>query len=105
MNLTALTLPKTSQGLGVGRFISLLAPGGGILVALLVLALIVWPKYGEIKELKVSNLDLAGRAMALESKAETLSTLDKSKLERQLSASEALIPSSKDVFVLIRQIE
>ena len=104
MNLSALTLPKIA-GVETSRGLSLIAPIGGIVVSLIVLAFIVFPKYGEIKELKSANSELETRATSLESKVDVLSSLDASALEKQLAASGALLPSDKDVFILIRQIE
>lgn len=104
MNLSALTIPKIA-GLQTSRTFSLAAPIGGIVASLVVLAFIVWPKFSEISELRSANVDLENRAASLEAKANVLSSLDSSVLEKQLAASEALLPSQKDVFVLIRQIE
>lgn len=104
MNLSALTLPKIA-GLQASRGLSVIAPIGGIVVSLIVLAFIVWPKYAEIKELRSANVELTNRATSLEAKVDVLATLDASVLEKQLAASQALLPSDKDVFILIRQVE
>lgn len=104
MNLSTLTLPKIA-GVETSKGLSLIAPIGGIVVSLIVLAFIVWPKYTEIKGLKSANFELETRAGSLESKLDVLSSLDASVLEKQVAASGALLPSDKDVFILIRQIE
>lgn len=104
MNLSALTLPKIA-GPQTSRGLSLIAPIGGIVVSLIVLAFIVWPRYADIKELRSANAELASRATSLEAKVDVLTTLDADVLEKQLAASQALLPSDKDVFILIRQIE
>ena len=104
MNLSAVTLPKIG-GLETFKGFALAAPIAGILAWLVVIGFIIWPKFGAIGELKSSNVDLESRAASLEAKVGVLSTLDSNVLEKQLAASEALLPSQKDVFVLIRQIE
>lgn len=104
MNLPTVAIPKVSEGLET-RGLTLIAPIGGILASLLILFLIVWPKYNQIKELKVSNDDLSARAQSLEEKALILSSLNEATLERQLAAAEAMLPSQKEVFTFIRQIE
>lgn len=104
MNLPTVAIPKVSEGLEV-RGLTLIAPIGAILASLLILFLIVWPKYNQIKELKVSNDDLSARAQSLEEKAVILASLDETTLEQQLAAAEAMLPSEKEVFTFIRQIE
>ena len=104
MNLPTLALPKVSEGLDV-RGLSLIAPVGGLIASLVIIFMIVWPKYNQIKELKVSNDDLVQRAGKLEEKAAILTSLDATSLEKQLAAAEAILPSEKDVFTFIRQIE
>lgn len=104
MNLPTVAIPKVSEGFEA-RSLTLIAPIGGILASLLIMFLIVWPKYNQIKELKASNDDLAVRAQSIEEKALTLSSLDGVLLEKQLAAAEAMLPSEKNVFSFIRQIE
>lgn len=105
MNLPNIGTLKATGGMENLRGLALAAPVGAILASLAILALIVWPKYTEIQQLKADNLELATRAQGLEEKVQVLATLDSRNLEKQLAAAEALMPSEKEVFVLIRQIE
>lgn len=76
-----------------------------IVVAFIVAGVVVWPKYQEVQQLKISNKTLEETAVKLESKAAALSALDKEKLRSQLVAADQLLPSEKGIFTFIRQIE
>lgn len=76
-----------------------------IIVSFLVGFFVVWPKFGEVQQLKTTNETLRETAVKLETKAEALSALDKAKLRTQLVAAEQLLPSEKGIFTFITQIE
>lgn len=105
MNLPAVALPKIGENLDVSRSLSLVAPVLAIAVSLLVLFLVVWPKFNQIKDMHSSNEDIKVRAQGLEQKAQILATFNPDELEEQLVAAQALLPSNKEVFVFLKQIE
>lgn len=109
MNLPALSLPKIipkiSVGVGFSKYVGLAAPIGAIVVSLVVLALIVWPKFTQVLKLRNENAELATRVDNLEAKVSKLSSLDRDVLNSQLVAAEQLVPSDKGVFTVIRQVE
>ena len=65
----------------------------------------MWPKLSETLQIKNSNSELTQNADSLKQKAGILSRLDQAELEKQVVASEQLLPSDKNVFLLISQIE
>lgn len=103
--LSSLSFPKIGAGFEAPKVFKLAAPIGALFVSLIVFILIVWPKFNDVIKLKISNAELTSRAASLEAKAQLLSSLDKDKLNSQLTASEALLPSDKGVFSLVTQIE
>lgn len=105
MKLPALPKFKTGYNENFARFTKIMAPLGVIIASILVLIFVVWPKFGDVLSLRRVNGDLAVRAQKLETKAQKLSGYDKSELEMQLGYSEALLPSDKEVFSLVAQIE
>lgn len=105
MEIPALSVLKSEKGEGIWRYISLVPPIGAILISILVAFLIAWPKFNETLKLKEENKNLLELSQKLEEKAQILQELDRSKLEEQLKAAELLLPSDKDVFLLVRQIE
>jgi len=76
-----------------------------IAVSVVVGIFVVWPKFGEVGQLKATNKTLEESAVKLEAKARALTVLDKAKLKIQLVAAEQLLPSEKGIFTFIRQIE
>lgn len=105
MNLPVITTFKISESQEVSKVLNLAAPIGAICASLLILVLIIWPKVNEILELKSSNEQLVSRAQNLESKASLLSGLNQENLEKQLTSAEQLLPSDKNTFSILRQIE
>lgn len=109
MNLPSLTVgagTKTENSLAqVSKFLifapSILAIGASILIGFFV----VWPKFNETLKLKESNKTLEETSVKLSEKASTLSRLDVSQLKTQLTSAELLLPSEKNIFSFIGQIE
>lgn len=98
-------LPKIGSSGGTSKALKLAAPIGSIVISAIVLIFVIWPTFGRVINLNVSNKQLVVRTQSLESKVEALSSLDRRLLDRQLSASEQLLPSDKGVFSLVSQIE
>src|SRR3990167_3250494 len=96
---------KAQSSLDIVKYSSLAVSAVSILVSLLILFLVVWPKLSETLQIKNSNSELTQKADSLKQKAGILSRLDQAELEKQVVASEQLLPSDKNVFLLISQIE
>ena len=96
---------KAQSSLDIVKYSSLAVSAVSILVSLLILFLVVWPKLSETLQIKNSNSELTQKADSLKQKAGILSRLDQAELEEQVVASEQLLPSGKDTFLLISQIE
>lgn len=107
-NLPAISLPafpKIGSGEEASKILKLAAPIIALFIALIVFVLVVWPTFNKVIGITVSNRQLSGRVVSLQSKADELQTLDKNQLDQQLSASEQLLPSDKGVFSIVQQIE
>lgn len=105
MDIPALPHLKLGYSEVISSYLKMAAPIAVVLASVLVLVLVVWPKFSDVLALRRVNDELSDRAQKLESKAQKLSSYDKSELESQLGRSEALIPSDKEVFSLVAQIE
>lgn len=75
------------------------------MVSLIVAVTIAWPKFTEVLNLRSDNVRLDEQAVNLENKAKELADFNKAELDQQLSAAEQLLPSKKEVFLVIAQIE
>lgn len=98
-------LPKIGSSGVSSKALKLAAPLGSIIISAIVLIFVIWPTFSRVINLNISNKQLSGRAASLESKVEALASLDRTLLDRQLSAGEQLLPSDKGVFTIISQIE
>src|SRR3989344_4776813 len=98
MNLPTIALPKIGNEVDLSRWISLGAPGGAIVISLIILLFIIWPKFTQILQLKSDNQELSGRVQSLNSKAQKLASFDKGSLDLKLGASEQLLPSVKSIY-------
>src|SRR3989344_3003430 len=107
MDLSAVSqaTAKAQNSFDIAKYSSLAVSAVSILVSLLILFLVVWPKLSETLQIKNSNSELTQKADSLKQKAGILSRLDQAELEEQVVASEQLLPSGKDTFLLISQIE
>ena len=104
MQIPTLSILK-SNNVGLSKISNLAAPGGAILISLIILALIVWPKFSDVLRLRTANKDLVTRAESLAKKADRLGGFDRIVLEEQLVSAEQLLPSDKSVFNLVSQVE
>lgn len=105
MNLPSLSIARLLPKIEFGRTQLLLAPAGAILIALIVLVLVIWPKFTQALAIRAENQQLAVRIGVLETKVQVLESLDRNDLVEQLGDAERLLPSDKAVFSYIRQIE
>src|SRR3989339_450635 len=105
MNLSSITLPKIANEEEISKWMGLAAPGGAILISVIIIVFIIWPKFTQILQLRSENEQLTKRVESLDSKVETLASLDSRGLDIKLGIAEQLLPSDKGVFTLITQIE
>lgn len=105
MNLPTVVMPKVGAGEDASKALVLAVPIGAIIASFLILALVIWPRVNDIFELRKDNDAFSDRAGNLESKAKILASLDEAALEDQLAAAEQLLPSDKNVFPILRQVE
>ena len=105
MNLPTIPVFKIKEISEASRAFTLVVPVGSIIISLLIVGFVIWPKINEILALQKDNEQLAMQADSLEKKASILAGLDKNKLEEQLIAAEQLLPSDKNVFSVLRQVE
>lgn len=87
------------------KFIKLAPSVGGIIVCIVVIFFVIWPKFNEVVKLRSENKHLEERAKALQDKVNLLGSLTQQKLEDQFIQSEKLIPSDKAVFSMVAQVE
>ena len=107
MDLSAVSqaTAKAENSFDIAKYSSLAVSAVSILVSLLILFLVVWPKLSETLQIKNSNSELTQKTDSLKQKASILAGLDQEELEEQVVAAEQLLPSDKSVFLLISQIE
>lgn len=105
MNLPSLSIARLLPKIEFGRTQALIAPAGAILIAVIVLVLVIWPKFTQALAIRAENQQLAVRIGVLETKVQVLESLDRDNLVEQLGDAERLLPSDKAVFPYIRQIE
>ena len=105
MNLSVAGSGKIEKSLDVGKFLVFAPPIVAIVASVLVAFFVVWPRFNDVLTLQKTNVTLAQNAESLEGKVTSLAAIDKDKLRIQLSAAEQLVPSEKDIFVFIKQVE
>ena len=107
MDLSTVTkaTAKAESSLDIAKYTSLAVPVGSSLASFAVLLMIVWPKFSEALQIKKSNAEFVQKVDSLKQKAGILASLDQAELEEQVVASEQLLPSGKNTFLLISQIE
>lgn len=105
MQLPTIAILKSENSAQLTKLTNLAAPVGALVISLLILIFVVWPKFSEVLRLRTANKDLTSRAFNLNQKADKLASLDNLLLEQQLVAAEQLLPSDKSVFTLVSQIE
>lgn len=96
---------KINEKFDVSTISSVASPVVAIIVSVVIVVFIVWPKFSEGLKLKKDNKELEVRAMALEVKAEKLKVYNRQELDEQLIAADKLLPSDKDVFTFVGQVE
>lgn len=105
MHLPTISILRSENSAQLTKFSNLAVPVGALVVSLLILIFVVWPKFSEVLRLRNANKDLTTRAFNLGQKTDKLSSLDNLLLEQQLVSAEQLLPSDKGVFTLVAQIE
>lgn len=105
MNLSTASFVRVGTKLNISKVVLLVIPGFGLVIAILILLLVIWPRFSEVLKLRAENRQLAERLASMETKVKTLEGFDKSVLEVQLAVAEQLLPSDKAVFAFVRQIE
>lgn len=105
MNLPTLPVLGTLTKVDFSRVQTVFAPAGAVIVSLVVLIFVVWPKFGQAFSIRAENEQLVDRISLVSDKVQILESLDKNILKQQLVASEGLLPSDKAVFTFIRQVE
>ncbi|OGD89107.1 hypothetical protein A3F45_04185 [Candidatus Curtissbacteria bacterium RIFCSPHIGHO2_12_FULL_41_17] len=105
MQLPTIAILKSENSAQLTKLTNLAAPVGALVISVLILIFVVWPKFSEVLRLRTANRDLTTRAFNLTQKADKLGSLDNLLLEGQLVAAEQLLPSDKSVFTLVSQIE
>ncbi len=103
--ITMPALPKFGASAESSKVFKLAAPVVALVIAGAVLLFVVWPTISRVISITVTNRQLTERVGSLEEKAAVLQDLDRSLLDRQLTASEQVLPSDKGVFSIISQIE
>ena len=96
---------KAESSLDIAKYGPLAVPVIVILVCFAILLMIVWPNFSQALQIKKSNTELVQKTDSLKQKAGILANLDKAELEEQVVAAEQLLPSDKNIFLLISQIE
>lgn len=95
-------MEKSASGVKVVK----LAPSIlGIVVCLIIIAMVVWPKFNEVVRLRAENEKLKERASMMSVKSQILSGLSYDELEDQLIKAERILPSDKAVFSMISRVE
>lgn len=105
MNLPNIPSFKLGSHVNTDKIGVLVVPIGAIVVSLLVFFLVVWPKFTNTLSLRSGNKELEQRVQQLIAKVDLLSSFDKVELQQDLGYAEALLPSDKGTFSMIRQIE
>lgn len=109
MNLPSLTIgagTKAEHSVAQVSKLLVFAPSIlAIVASVLIGFFVVWPKFNETLKLKESNKTLEQDAVKLSDKATALSKIDQTKLKSQLTSAEHLLPSDKNIFPFILQIE
>lgn len=104
-NLSGILRLQTFAKFDFGRWQTIVAPAAAIVVSLVILFLVIWPKFTEALRIKAQNQELETRVANLRVKAQLLGSLDKFLLDQQLGVVEAMLPSDEALFSFVRQVE
>lgn len=99
------SLKSEASSLGALKVIKLIPSLLGIVVCILVIIFVIWPKFNEVMKLRSENIELDKRVGALQEKTKLLSGFSQSKLEGNFINAEKLMPSDKAVFSMVSQVE
>lgn len=105
MNLPTLASAAKVEKLDLSKVIIFAPPAVAILASALIAFFVVWPRFKDVLSLQQGNKALAENAVSLEQKATALASVDRTKLKAQLLAADQLMPSDKNIFNFIGQIE
>jgi Tfp pilus assembly protein PilO len=105
MNLPTLATGAKVEKFDITKVILFAPPALAILASVLIAFFVVWPRFNDVLSLQKSNKTLRDNALALEQKATALESLDRSRLKSQLLAANQLVPSDKNIFNFIGQVE
>lgn len=106
MNLPGISAPAIKVGnIDTSRLSVFGVPIFAIAISVIVSLFVVFPKFSQILSLRAANNELNTRALALENKAEILSSQNTDELKSQLGLAEQLLPSDKGTFAFVRQVE
>lgn len=107
MNLPHIALPKIANLPDISRFAGLAAPVVAIAVSIMISTLVTYPKFSEVLKIRTANSELSVRLSGLNEKVGVLSSLaaNREELELQLAQADQLLPSDKNVFSTISQLE
>lgn len=105
--MPTLSTLKTGNSTDLSKFTVFAPSVGALVISVVVVIFIVWPKFSEVLRLKTANKELATRSELISQKAQKLEELSakKDELQTQLASANQLLPSDKSVFTLIAQIE
>lgn len=105
MNLPTLPVSGVTSKFDFSKVQTVFAPAGAIIVSVIVLIFVVWPKISQVLSIRTENAQFTERIALLSAKVGILESLDKNILDQQLVAADRLIPSDKAVFAFVRQLE
>ncbi len=106
MNVPSLAVAKSGEKAFDLSKVLVFAPSIiAIAASVLIGFFVVWPKFGETLKLRESNKTLEATAVKLEDKAKALSALNVPSLKSQLAVAEQIVPSDKNIFPFLQQIE
>src|SRR4030042_1902455 len=105
MEIPFLTTVKSEAKVDLTQYYGLIIPIFSIVVSVLIILFVVWPKFSETLRLRKTNEQLTARVETLGQKADLMASFDKEELEKQVASAEQLLPYDKSVFSLISQIE
>ena len=107
MNLPSIALPKIANFPDISGFAGLATPVVAIAVSIIISTLVTYPKFSEVLKIRTANSELTARLSSLSEKAGILSSLaaNREELELQLAQADQLLPSDKNIFSTIFQLE
>ena len=105
MNIPSVQAAKITRLIDISKITNIVIPVLAIILSVAINIFLVWPKFRDTLSLRESNQELNTRVDALKTKAQFLSSLNRATLSDQLASAEGLLPSGKNAFTFIRQVE